>query len=115
LSEPGERAGALAGPLFGSIASDRLRERIGSAFEELWQAAIADCAEAETASGHADRAIGRLVDIAAAPPVRENLVGLLMSAYAAAGRKAEALATYRQARQWLIDELGLEPSDALRA
>jgi DNA-binding SARP family transcriptional activator len=122
LAGPGERAAALAGalelwrgPLFGGLGSDRLRERIGQALEEMRLTAIAECAEAETASGRPDRAIERLVEIAAAQPVRENLVGLLMSAYAADGRKAEALATYRQARQRLVDDLGLEPSDALQA
>jgi DNA-binding SARP family transcriptional activator len=120
VAEPGARAGALAAalelwrePLLGE--PDRLRMRIGSAFEEMRLAAIAECAEAEIECGRPDLAIERLVEIAAAHPVRENLVGLLMSAYAAAGRKAEALALYRQARKRLVDDLGLEPSEALQA
>jgi len=122
VPDPADRASALAGalelwrgPLLGGVASDRLRMRIGSAYEEMRLAAIAECAEAETASGRPDRAVQRLLDIVAAHPVREDLAGLLMAAYAAAGRKAEALDTYRQTRRRLVEDLGLEPSGALRA
>ena len=122
IGDPGQRAHALAGALqlwrgslLGGVATDRLRDRVGSVYEELSLAAIAECAEAETASGHPDRAIERLVEVVAAHPVREDLVGLLMSAYAAAGRKAEALAAFRQARQRLVEDLGLEPSAGLAA
>src|SRR5712691_8813536 len=121
LADPAERAGLLAdalelwrGPLLGGVASDRLRMRIGSAYDEMRLTDIAECAEAETASGQPERAIERLVEMVAAHPVREDLVGLLVSAYAAAGRKAEALATYRQTRRLLVEDLGLEPSGALR-
>src|SRR6185437_597249 len=122
VPDPADRASALAGalelwrgPLLGGVASDRLRMRIGSAYEELRLAAIAECAEAETASGRPDRSVERLVEIVAAHPVREDLVGLLITAYGAAGRKAEALDTYRQTRRRLVEDLGLEPSAALQA
>src|SRR6185437_8625200 len=122
VPDPADRASALAGalelwrgPLLGGVASDRLRMRIGSAYEEMRLAAIAECAEAETASGRPDRAVERLVEIVAAHPVREDLVGLLITAYGAAGRKAEALDTYRQTRRRLVEDLGLEPSAALQA
>lgn len=121
VADPAQRASALSdaldlwrGPLLGGVATDRLRERIGLAFEELRLAAITECAEAELSSGRPEGAIRQLVEVVAACPVRENHVGLLMTAYLAAGRQTEALATYREARQRLIDDLGLEPGAALQ-
>ncbi|QER90449.1 AfsR/SARP family transcriptional regulator [Streptomyces tendae] len=46
-------------------------------------------------------------------PLRERLYCLLMRAQSLAGRRAEALATYRDARRVLIDELGVEAGPEL--
>lgn len=47
-------------------------------------------------------------------PLRESLHALLMLALYRSGRQAEALAVYRDARAELIDQLGIDPGDALR-
>ena len=47
-------------------------------------------------------------------PHRERLRGLLMLALYRSGRQAEALETYRQGRQLLDSQLGLEPGPELR-
>jgi DNA-binding SARP family transcriptional activator len=47
-------------------------------------------------------------------PLRERLWRQLMLALYGAGRQAEALATYRRAHHALVDELGLEPGQALK-
>jgi DNA-binding SARP family transcriptional activator len=46
--------------------------------------------------------------------VRERLHGQLMLALYQGGQQAEALAAYRDARQVLVDELGVEPGPELR-
>jgi DNA-binding SARP family transcriptional activator/tetratricopeptide (TPR) repeat protein len=47
-------------------------------------------------------------------PFREGLRGQLMLALYRGGRQAEALDAYQQARQTLVEELGVEPGDGLR-
>jgi DNA-binding SARP family transcriptional activator len=56
--------------------------------------------------------LGELVD---AHPLRERLRGFLMLALYRSGRQADALDVYRTGRALLIDQLGLEPGDELRA
>jgi len=58
--------------------------------------------------------IPELTALVAQHPLRERFRGLLMTALYRAGRVPEALEVYREARQQLVDELGLEPSRSLR-
>ncbi|WHT22619.1 AfsR/SARP family transcriptional regulator [Crossiella sp. CA-258035] len=48
-------------------------------------------------------------------PLRESLHRQLMVAHWRCGRRAEALATYQRVRHTLVDRLGLEPCEQLRA
>ncbi len=82
--------------------------------EELRLGAIESRIEAQLGLGHHDQVIGELDAIVAEQPARERLRGLLMLALYRAGRQAEALETYREARRVLLDELGLEPGPELR-
>ncbi|MFI6480581.1 AfsR/SARP family transcriptional regulator [Nonomuraea sp. NPDC050663] len=69
--------------------------------------------EAELAAGgHADL-VGELARLAAEHPLRERFHALLMLALHRAGRPAEALAAYREARRGLVAELGVEPGEEL--
>jgi DNA-binding SARP family transcriptional activator len=62
---------------------------------------------------HADL-IAELRDLIAEHPLRERLHGLLMMALYRAGRQADALAAFRDARRRLRDELGIEPAAPLQ-
>ncbi len=69
---------------------------------------------AELDAGRIDGVVGELEALVAANPYRESLRGQLMRALYAAGRQAEALDAYRDARRVLRDELGLEPGRELQ-
>ncbi|WP_198664349.1 AfsR/SARP family transcriptional regulator [Jiangella endophytica] len=71
-------------------------------------------AAAELARGRTTAAIAQLTDLVRVHPLRERAHALLMTALWAGGRQADALAVYRDVRQALVDELGLEPGTELR-
>ena len=82
--------------------------------EELRLTARMDRIDAELALGRADELVPELEALAAANPLQERLHGQLMLALYRAGRQADALEVYRQTRELLREELGLEPSRALQ-
>ncbi len=71
--------------------------------------------EAELASGRHREVLGELESWLGRRPLDERLRALHMIALYRAGRQADALASYQQARELLADELGLDPSPELRA
>jgi DNA-binding SARP family transcriptional activator/DNA-binding beta-propeller fold protein YncE len=82
--------------------------------EELHLVALEERIDTDLALGrHADL-VGELEGLVAAEPLRERLRGQLMLSLYRCGRQAEALEAYRDARRALVDELGLEPSEALQ-
>ena len=81
---------------------------------ELRIAALEDRAALLLTSGQPAEAVGAARSLVAADPLRERPVGLLMRALHASGRKPEALDAFREHRERLADELGLDPSADLR-
>ncbi|MCA1844926.1 MAG: AfsR/SARP family transcriptional regulator, partial [Actinobacteria bacterium] len=71
--------------------------------------------EADLACGQAGALIGELAVLTGEHPLRERLWALRMTALYRAGRQAEALRTYQELRRHLAEELGIEPSEELRA
>ena len=69
---------------------------------------------AELACGGHAQVIGELRRLLASHPLREGLWLLLMQALDGAGRHAEALDAYSQARAAISDELGVDPGAELR-
>ena len=82
--------------------------------EEVRLTALERRVDADLALGRHARLIPELEALVHEHPYREHLRGALMWALYAAGRQAEALAAYRDARQTLVEELGIEPSPALQ-
>lgn len=71
-------------------------------------------AEIDLSTGQHDEVARRLAVLVEAYPLEEGLLVPLMLAQYRAGRQAEALATYDRARRVLDEELGLEPTPAVR-
>jgi DNA-binding SARP family transcriptional activator len=81
---------------------------------ELRITALEERIDADLALGHHAQLVGEIEALVAEYPLRERLRAQLMTALARSGRHAEALAAFQDARRTLVDELGLEPSPALR-
>ena len=82
--------------------------------DEVRDGVVEDHVEAVVAAGQLDAAIADLELLTVAHPLRERLWALRMIALARAGRTAEALRAFADARQVLVEEAGLEPGDDLR-
>jgi DNA-binding SARP family transcriptional activator len=95
-------------PMGPSAAAERLR------LDELYSNVRELSAEADLAAGHISEAICELTGLTARFPLHERPYLLLMHALSRVGRKADALAVYRSARNTLVSEVGLEPGRELR-
>ncbi|MDY7086575.1 MAG: BTAD domain-containing putative transcriptional regulator [Actinomycetota bacterium] len=86
---------------------DRLTERRINALEER--------IDIDLAIGDEQDLVEELRSLVTRYPLRERLRGLLMRALYQAGRQGEALAAFREAREHLRAELGIEPTPELQA
>jgi DNA-binding SARP family transcriptional activator len=103
----GTALGDLAFEPFAAVEAPRLDELRLSAREQL--------AEVELALGRHESVLGELEALVESSPYRERPRALLMLALYRSGRQAEALEAFQATRRVLGEELGLEPSPALRA
>lgn len=87
------------------------RARLGEVRATLVEAR----AEALLAAGRHEDAVVALTPHVAEHPTREAPVATLVRALYAGGRQGDALAAYRALRERLLDELGVDPSEPLRA
>src|SRR5262249_60546674 len=71
-------------------------------------------AEANLARGRPAEVVPEVRRLLVGQPLREKLWALLMRALYGAGRQAEALEVYEQARHTIADELGVDPGAELR-
>ena len=110
-----EALGLWRGTPLADVPSESLRGQFAPRMEQQHLQALEDRIEAELRLGRAEHVVPRLRDLAAAHPLRERFHAQLVTALAAGGRRAEALAAYQQARRDLVDELGIEPGPELRA
>ena len=82
--------------------------------EQMHQAALSEHASAALSAGRHIEVAADLEPVVARDPSQEALAGLLMTALYRAGRQADALEVFARTRAHLDDELGLQPSAALR-
>jgi predicted ATPase/DNA-binding SARP family transcriptional activator len=108
-----EALDAWRGPALADAAGVRFASGPAARLEELRARAELDLIEAGLALGESESLIGELRAMIAADPVAERPRGLLLRALYAAGRQAEAVAEYAQARDLLAGELGVDPSPQL--
>ncbi|MFA7762032.1 BTAD domain-containing putative transcriptional regulator [Streptomyces sp. NRRL S-448] len=103
------------GPALLDVAASTFFRAPVTRLSELRMAALEDRIEADLRVGRGRELTGELTSLVAEHPLRERLVGALMRALVAAGRPAEALTVYGNAREALAEELGADPSPELSA
>ena len=109
-----EALGLWRGAVLSDFAYEPFAEGEIARLENLRMVAVELRVEAELALGrHADL-VGQLETLVAEHPLRESLRGLLMRALHGCGRRAEALRVFREARELLVEELGIEPGADLQ-
>ena len=82
--------------------------------EEMAASAREDFADARLAAGRLGTVITELSGLVRQLPLREGLWRRLILAQHRAGRRAEALETYRALRDVLVEALGVEPCDEVQ-
>jgi DNA-binding NarL/FixJ family response regulator/DNA-binding SARP family transcriptional activator len=103
------RGPTLAGLLLESHGRDEVAQ-----LDELRLTALMDRIECDLALGRHGEVLGELHVLVGEHPLLERLRAELMLALYRADRQAEALDAYQQAREVLVEELGIEPSPALQ-
>jgi DNA-binding SARP family transcriptional activator/ABC-type branched-subunit amino acid transport system substrate-binding protein/DNA-binding beta-propeller fold protein YncE len=102
------------GPPYADLRYEAALQTEITRLEELHLTTLEDRIEADLAGGEASQLVPELEALVREHPLRERLRGFLMLALYRTGRQAEALETYREGRQLLDTELGLEPGVKLR-
>ena len=101
------------GPPLADAAGYDFADAAAAHLTELRSSVLADRIEADLALGEGASLVGELRALLSADPLAERPRALLMRALYAAGRQAEALEVYHQARELLAGRLGVDPSAQL--
>jgi DNA-binding SARP family transcriptional activator len=102
------------GPALADLANESFAQIEIPRLEELRLEALERRFDADLALGRYAELVGEVRALVREHPLRERLRAVLMHALYGSDRQAEALETYRETRQLLVDELGIEPSPALQ-
>ena len=120
-ADPAEAAAKLRDALalwrrapLGDVAYHSFAQTEIGRLEELRLSAFEARIEADLRLGRHAEVVGELEALVAEHPLRERLRAHLMQALYGSGRQAEALEAYQQARNILVEELGIEPGRGLR-
>ena len=102
------------GPPLADFAYESFAQAEIARLQEARLAALEDRIDADLALGRQEQLVGELDGLVREFPLRERLRAQLMLALYRSGRQVESLAVYRDARETLVHELGLEPGRSLR-
>ena len=102
------------GPALADVRDAPSLQPVAARLEERRLGAVELRLTAEIMLGHGDGLTEELFTLAEEHPLRERFWSQLMLSLASSGRRAEALAAYRHAREILVDELGVEPGPELQ-
>ena len=103
-----------SGPALSGIAPEETRLRLSRGLEEARLSAVEDRIDARLRLGCHAQVLIELTTAVRAHPGRERLILQLMLALYRNGQAGAALQTYRDARQRLADEFGLDPGEAVQ-
>ncbi|GHI05747.1 hypothetical protein AQI88_10070 [Streptomyces cellostaticus] len=110
----GEALALWRGPVFGGFAAGTLCQLAGARYEEYRMRAMELRFDAELRLGRHAAVLAELAEAHTNHPLRERFCEQLMVALYCSGRQADALDVFRRMRRHLDDELGIQPSPALR-
>ncbi|OLT14348.1 hypothetical protein BJF78_02630 [Pseudonocardia sp. CNS-139] len=99
---------------FGGLGDTPFLDPVAARLNEERVAAAELLADAHHRLGRAAEDVPLLERLAAADPLRESLAVRLVTALYAAGRQADALAAFERCRRALAEQLGVDPTPALR-
>ena len=111
---PEEALALVRGTPLADVATEPFAPAEIARLEELELAAREGVLETRLEQGRHAEALPELERLVVAQPYRERLRGLLMLALYRSGRQADALAAYRDAREALVEGLGIEPGEELQ-
>ena len=103
------------GPPLGDLAGHRALADEAARLDEARLVALEDRIDADLLLGRHHEIIVELQTLTAQHPLRERLHAQQMLALYRSGRQAEALTAYRDTRERLVGELGIEPACAAAA
>jgi DNA-binding SARP family transcriptional activator len=105
--------GLWRGPALADVITARLRQEVFASLEEARLTAVTERIDAELRLGHHVELIDELTGLLARYPDRQPFAAQLMLALHRAGRGPDAATVYRDTRQRLREEYGLDPSPEL--
>lgn len=97
------------------VPSERLHTGYVPHLTEMRLVAIESSIDARLNLAEHDNLVGELRELVRHHPLRERFAAQLMMALYRSGRRADALEAYRDTRQQLVTELGIEPGADLQA
>ena len=102
------------GPALADFTYEPFAQAEIARLEDLRAVAVEERIEADLALGRHAELVSELEALVQSQPLRERPRVQLMLALYRAGRQADALAAYRDGREILVEELGIEPGPPLR-